>query len=447
MQSEKNLKLWRLRPFYLWLLAGTVAMLLAGWGWMQWRVWRLENAVWDRADVSEIESDLWWLEKASENRVVPEELRGRLSGLLGDWYFKTDGAEAAEVYYERLRDRIKMGETLNLAERATASLKKGSDLSDGYQHYVASANPLSLSDDSEMAYQFPLVLPGENARRQMEFFQRVAEEDRDELRDGIRADFDVDEHVEGAERLVAKYEGLLNDLKQLSGPFAPKEAGEYELLGEINHWARLLLLDARVAAVKGDFKRKESSFAAAYQLIDYFAENRTIAVLLLELSHRVEVLDSMTTDQGVGRDFVPLSVIDADAVDEALRADYQSRKELLLLALADSTLEERRFRRVVLNKYFDYFKRIREEPERVREIANFSDYLAEWMFRNRKYYYRHGSRSFAEGEAMAEAVEDLSAEVVAQTGIPILGRIEDSVIDIRRRELERIQSTGNRSAE
>ena len=48
---------------------------------------------------------------------------------------------------------------------------------------------------------------------------------------------------------------------------------------------------------------------------------------------------------------------------------------------------------------------------------------------------------------MAEAVEDLSAEVVAQTGIPILGRIEDSVIDIRRRELERIQSTGNRSAE
>ena len=101
----------------------------------------------------------------------------------------------------------------------------------------------------------------------------------------------------------------------------------------------------------------------------------------------------------------------------------------------------------MLNKYFDYFKRIREEPERVREIANFSDYLAEWMFRNRKYYYRHGSRSFAEGEAMAEAVEDLSAEVVAQTGIPILGRIEDSVIDIRRRELERIQSTGNRSAE
>ncbi len=413
MNPDKQTRRWRIRPVYLPMFAICLAGVFAIWGAAELRVRQLEKGVWDRGEVAALRQNLWWLDLFSEKRIVPEGLRARTQGLLGDWNYAVVGDfELAESYYRRSFQAYQHSNPLIKALEAGDLTGKQSEFSKGIADYRIDAEPGPPVEDSDMAYAFPEVADDENVRFELEALKSVS--NPEELNRLLYKVIGGEDEIETVRQVCLENRELIETLWNIEGRYAPVEVGDYDHFDVICDFVRLLLLDSLIAGLDGEADRQRHSNDAAYRLIGILEDNRSLVTLSLEMGMRTAALELMKVGNEAGLVSAPgpATLMQPDAFEEAWRAEYQFYKGSYLRTFHGSSTSDRRRRNLVLQRHLEHFRSVRDSSG----ARPFEEYYSGWMHDYRECYFRHRDLSRAEGERFAAALEDLEAEAMMGMG-------------------------------
>ncbi len=432
----------RRRLRFVYAFFGVLALLVGAWGALELDVRRMERAVWDRGDFAGLEKREKMLKWLAGHRLTPSHLRGRVHGLLGDLDYKRKDWEFSFHHYtDSLKPYAEFldGEKVDPMLFFEQARLLDSDFSKGMQDYQTAAFVAPEIDDREMALDLPPVADSENARFAFEEIEPLSADESEQLQDYFRYATEGKRFNEIRELCDANREKIdaLCDLKK---KFALADGEDVTALTPLADFFRLLIIDAVAQSASGNKQQAFRSFEASYRLLGYLPQCPDLMTGLIDVSLRERNLAIMNSPAGrlLRNAFAERHLMIENAYAHYITGAYHSSVKLVKGSITEDTPVAKRLRHQVLTYQLEYWSAVRDSNEFVSSSTarnNFFAVQAGWYHKYRPYIYRRNSASYSEGREFAAAIEILAAETVHCMSVPNIGSFEDSLEDVRQKEL------------
>jgi len=428
------------KSFKLLISAAFLIAILSGLA--SWRINSLENAVWEKDDLLQLEKHELVLMLVSALKFVVPSLSERADGLRGDLAFhRKEYNQALNCYDSIIPMWIKTSLDGN-DPNVVAEIVKSRGVAHRDFHLAFSDMEsvplvsLVLRDEwFDTRDKDPWLSQDLNAWPILEAVAQnpLPHEDVQSLRRWLKmissgtAERDIEQAVPAMRILCGRHVMMINRLKSLptSSIFPDDGAAGLSVVSACRDYADLLFIDAVTLIRSGEREASQRSLDATYLLLQHMQRAHGFTPTLICNILRQDLIEAF--EGSFASRLQPLFrheyLMNSNSFELALKSEYQNTKWLLEQSLTGSSATQKRMHQLVMQKHLANFNAIRESPGEPPSVE-LEKILAHWAFRYRKYLAVENQNSFNDGQKVAEAFAEISSSIVAATAMPNLTKVD-----------------------
>ncbi|WP_395753576.1 hypothetical protein [Prosthecobacter sp.] len=399
------------------------------------RISQLETAVWERSEFGELAGSESVLQDVVTSQIIPGFLRNRASGLLGDLSYHRKDFKTALDYYGLSMGRLKDGGFAKLLHSIPAAWQGPGDFHRGYRDYNTSPPPAPSLNDADLELPPSTKSLNTEAWRDLTGIPPVDAAEAREIWAWIGSSKEAFPDYDRAEDLLEKYHGQIVALRRFHEPMPPPDPDDFSDLVTLRGFAGLMMLDALQCAESGSLDQAGSSFDTAYTLMECPEQHPRMVTLFSSVNMRSKFADLLESETGgsLRSFFRQKHCLEEKIWKQLPLVEYQATKRLTAETMPASDPTAVRLRGRVLAKQAAFWRGVREHGTG-NSVADFSEAMAGYVFKNRRFFQRADTASYADGRRAAEECEDCMAEIVHRLGVPSMGSMDQDFAALHARE-------------